>query len=59
MFTSKANLNGILEMNKPILVKDIFHNAKIELTEEGARAAAASGNQYNIPLKWIIHNLRT
>ncbi|KAL6957875.1 SERine Proteinase INhibitor [Sarracenia purpurea var. burkii] len=44
VFTSKANLNGILEMNKPILVKDIFHNAKIELTEEGARAAAASGS---------------
>lgn len=44
VFTSKANLNGILEMSKPILVKDIFHNAKIELTEEGARAAASSGS---------------
>ncbi|XP_065200426.1 uncharacterized protein LOC135831674 isoform X2 [Planococcus citri] len=44
VFSSKSNLTGMLEGGKPILVKDIYHNAKIEITEEGAKAAGASGS---------------
>lgn len=42
-FSSKANLAGMLESPEPLQVSDVIHKACIEIDEEGAEAAAATG----------------
>lgn len=44
IFSSHANMSGMLDQNKPVWVKDIIHKAKLEINEKGAKAAAATGN---------------
>lgn len=43
MFTTDADFSELFESEKPIHVSDVVHRAFIEVTEDGSKAAAASG----------------
>lgn len=44
MFSGGANLSGLSEFGQPLQVSDVVHKAIIEIDEEGAVAAAATGS---------------
>lgn len=43
MFSSQANLSGLLKNGRRIQVDTVIHKAFIEVNEKGAEAAAATG----------------
>lgn len=43
IFRNQANLSGIFDSGVQMKVSDIVHNAVIEIDEEGAEAAGATG----------------
>jgi len=43
MFTNGAEFGDLLEGNEPLKVSKVVHKAFIEVNEEGAEAAAATG----------------
>lgn len=47
MFSYGAEFNNLLEQSEPLMVSKVVHKAFIEVNEEGAEAAAATGREFN------------
>jgi serine protease inhibitor len=43
MFSNAAQFDNLLEESEPLKVSEVIHKAFIEVNEEGAEAAAATG----------------
>jgi serine protease inhibitor len=73
MFSSDAEFNNLLESSEQLKVSEVVHKAFIEVNEEGAEAAAATGKIlmnfsnlflcFSLPLShhffyfWDLHSL--
>lgn len=56
MFSSAADLGGLLQANEPLVVSDAVHKAFIEINEEGSEASAATG-KFELGLKNHKHKI--
>lgn len=46
MFSSTADLSGLLQATEPLKVSEAVHKGFIEINEEGSEASAATGKKY-------------
>jgi Serpin (serine protease inhibitor) len=55
MFTDAAEFDDMLEGHEPLKVSEVVHKAFIEVNEEGAEAAAATGNFLSTLYTLVLH----
>lgn len=53
MFTANADLSGLLTSREKLTVSTVVHKAFIAIDEQGAKAAAATGEEFVFPLSFI------
>lgn len=56
MFSNSAEFNDLLEQAEPLKVSKVVHKAFIEVNEEGAEAAAATGRHFHNDLLSFMHH---
>lgn len=54
MFTEKCNLSNMIDNDEPLKVSKVIQKAFIEVNEEGAEAAAATGKFCLCWIEWVI-----
>ena len=54
MFAPNANLNKMVKSDPRVAVNDVIHKAKIEINEEGTKAAGISGKSYPVD-NWLLN----
>lgn len=54
MFSDSADFSNLLESPEPLKVSDVIHKAFIEVNEDGAEAAAATGKRFDKQIVVVI-----